>query len=155
MAASVSFGKGNKFPADVQEQVVNELKEFCAKRAENLDAIPEQEFSSLSAEDLSILKSLAEAVKKKTGAVKKASEVTSKVKFGPSDEIAVPTQNGNLLGRKAILTSTENLHPSQRAKAHSGMEVFINMVRPDGFVNLKTKEGYQFNVPKEDVEIQE
>jgi len=162
LAVSISFGKGNKFPADVQEQIVNELKDFCTKRAENLDAVIDVESEQkLSAEDVEILKMLADKVRNKTTtaaasapqqAPVKKQPTSNKAVFAPADE-STSSADGPILGRKATLLSTESLHPSQRAKAHSGMEVFVNAVRPDGFVNLRTKEGYQFNVPLDDVEV--
>ena len=163
LAASVSFGKGNKFPKDVQDQIIQELKDYCTKRAEKLDEIPEQT-ESLSSEDVQILKQLSETVKKKSNGAAKVVDnkssapqhkISEKVKFGPAREDVPMGQINALAGRKATLLHTESIHPSQKSKAFSGMEVMINMVRPDGFVNLRTKEGYQFNVPQEDIEVQE
>jgi hypothetical protein len=158
LAVSISFGRGNRFPKDVQEQIVQELKDYCTKRAENLDQIPEQA-EALNSEDIQILKQLSETVKKRSNGAatvqKGDNKLSEKVKFGPSNDEIPMGQINALAGRKATLLHTENIHPSQKSKAFSGMEVLVNMVRPDGFVNLRTKEGYQFNVPKEDIEVQE
>jgi hypothetical protein len=161
LTVTFSFGKSGKFPQEVQDQITKELREYCTKRAEKLDTIPEQA-EVLSKEDVEILKQLSETIKKKSQSPTVAKtatvqptgpKVSDKVKFGPSNEDIPMGQINAIAGRKAILLHTESIHPSQKAKASSGMEVLVNMVRPDGFVNLRTKEGYQFNVPLEDIEV--
>ncbi len=144
-----TFPKNSKLPDDVKEQVVNELKDACARLAEGMeDALPVMNGNSadfLSSEEIQVLKQLVQAAKGKLG---KAAPVTQQQ---APKQPEVKSQDLPEI-KKAVLLTLDSVQPTIRNKMGSGETVYVKSYKDDqAFV--MNRHGQGFYVPIEDLDF--
>lgn len=152
LSVQFSFPKMSKLPEDVRNQVVEELKKACAQLAEDKEAAPTPTSAptELTAEDLKILKELANTIKAKTA---RPAAPSPTVTTAPAPvEAPKPVPAGSVL--KAVLLTLENVPKTIRNKVDPQSQVYVNK-QENGRALVTTAKGNTFHIPVEDLDFLE
>lgn len=164
LTVQFSFPKGNKIPADVKEQVENELKNACAMLADDAHQdVASKQSERLTDDEIVILRQVVDSIRSKTGssslsipAVQKETAPSPEApEAAPKHPVSKKTFDASVDGvKKATILTLENVDPKYRSRINPEESVFVSSIREDGYARISVQRtGLSINVPVEDLDF--
>lgn len=140
--AQVVFPKNFKVSDEVKDIVVSKLREYCVGMADESEAVPAPSQVSnrdtLSAEEITVLKTLAAKVLQKTTTA--------------NNVVQMPEQPVQETHKAALVLTTENVERSLRSKISSNDKVEV-LKNDEKYALVMTKLGNRVRIPLEDLDF--
>lgn len=152
MGVQFSFAKGSKIPSDIQEEIISKLQELCKKLAEETEISQVSNNSSLTEEELSILKSLVSTVKAKTTALAGRPSPLPPSSEGHANYQKDSNPTVKFFNKKATILTLDNVTAKVREAMEPQSVVEVSRVKGDT-ATIVTKDGRITQIPVNDLEF--
>lgn len=148
-SVQVSFGKSNRFPKEIKEEVEAKVKEVCLKLASGEEV--GQKTGQFNGQEVSVLKDLVKSILGKAGSPDAPAQPKAR-EFKSIEDVAKAAQEGNepLI---ATLMTTDSIPADRRKLIDSNEQVQILKLNDKEAVIKKLKSNERFVVPVEDIEL--